>query len=68
MKCKYCNSCLRIKRVNLEGLIDNFYVCEFCGRVYSLEGDKVVYTPQIIAEAVRKYLNLTKVGEDEQFS
>jgi hypothetical protein len=65
MKCLFCKSCLRIRRVEHPQFSRNYYVCELCGRIYKNDPFKQVEVVDEEAEYARQYLKLTKIGDDE---
>lgn len=62
-KCRYCNSCLKIKRVNFSDRSTNYFVCDFCGRIYQQTIGFPEENPED-SDFARKYLDLEKVGTD----
>ncbi|GEM_PF-2400978 len=68
MKCSFCKSCLRIRRVERGNWIKNYLVCGFCGRIYDNNPHSVEEVKGEEAEYARSYLGLTKVGSDDENS
>jgi RNase P subunit RPR2 len=64
MKCKFCNSCLKIIRIDFDDESIIYFVCLFCGRVYRYISDWEF--PQEDnsekADKVREIFKLSKVG------
>lgn len=68
MKCSYCNSCLKIHRVELDDIIANYLVCYLCGRIFYNNFWQAIEVKGEEGDKVRKYLGLTKIGKDEDAS
>lgn len=68
MKCSFCNSCLKIKRVELDNIIANYLVCFLCGRIFYNDLWRAIEVKGEEGDKIRNYFGLTKVGKDEPSS
>lgn len=62
MKCPFCNSCLKIDRIDFSFNSIIIFICDLCGRIYKINNGKLEEVDDKSIKEARIKFKLRKVG------